>query len=364
MKKHLLASAMFTLLASGSALAQSGLTLYGNIDASVVTASGIGPNDARRTNFGEGNWAPSVWGVKGSEDLGSGMRAHMRFEGGFNSGNGAIANGGTTGIFSRMANVGISGPFGAITAGMSMSPFIAAYTSTLALAGENFYVPALLLHRQGTALNASSVPVSVATGGTDADPGFNSTGGFFIPNSLTYSLPSEMLKGVTGNIMYAFGGVPGDSGTNRFISGNVGFEFGDWTVIAAASDRDAQYRQYLLGARVPLGPVKLAANYVRFNPETGDSSNTYVIGAEMAVQPNASVGINYARNSGTNNPAIINLSAVYALSKTTSFYAAYNHATDGAFSSYSGSVDAGANPATLAQTGTSNAFMVGLQKGF
>ena len=364
MKKNILASAIFTLLASGSALAQNGLTLYGNIDASVVSAGGIGPNSDRRNSFGEGNWAPSVWGVKGSEDLGAGMRAHMRLEGGFNAGNGTIANGGTTGVFSRVANVGLSGPFGSVTAGMSLSPFIAAYTSTLGLAGQNFYVPALLLHREGTALNALATPVSVATGGTDADPGFSTTGGFFIPNSVTYSLPSEMFKGVTANLMYAFGGAAGDMSINRFLSGNVGYEFGDWNIVAAASDRDSQYRQYLFGARVPMGPVRLAANYVHFSPQTGSSTNTIVLGAEMNVQPNTSVGVNYARNSGTGNPAIINLSAVYSLSKTTNFYAAFNHATDGAFSSYSGSVEATANPVSLAQSGTSNAFIVGLQKGF
>lgn len=159
MKKKLLASAIFALCASGATFAQTGLTLYGNVDASVVTANGIGSADERRTSFGEGNWAPSVWGMRGSEDLGSGMRAHFRLEGGFNAGNGTIANGGTTGIFSRMANVGLSGSFGSVTAGLNMSPFIAAYTSTLGLAGNNFYVPALLLHREGTTLNTLGLPV-------------------------------------------------------------------------------------------------------------------------------------------------------------------------------------------------------------
>ena len=124
MERRLLASAILTLAASGSALAESGVTLYGNIDASVVTATGIGdPNGSRRWSFGEGNWAPSVWGLKGTEDLGSGMKAHFRLEGGFSSANGAIANGGTTGVFSRMANAGISGPFGSITAGLNFEAF-------------------------------------------------------------------------------------------------------------------------------------------------------------------------------------------------------------------------------------------------
>jgi predicted porin len=363
MNKTLLATAMVATMACGSALAQSGVTLYGNVDASLVTASGIGAGSERRNSFGEGNWAPSVWGVKGTEDLGSGMRAHFRLEGGFSSGNGAIANGGTTGVFSRQANVGMSGAFGSVTAGLNQSPFIAAYTSTLGLAGQNFYVPALLLHRDGSVLNSSLATVPAYPGGTDADPSLGTTGGFFIPNSVTYSLPTEMLGGVTGSVMYAFGGVPGDNGRNRFVSGNVGYAVGDLNVIAAASDRDAQYRQYMVGASMPVGQFKVAANFVRFNPEIGASSNTWIIGAHMKMMPNASVGVNYARNDGANNPSIINVSAVYALSKTTNLYAAFNRGTDGAPSSYSGSVDATANPA-LVQTGNSNAFIVGVQKGF
>lgn len=361
MNKKLLASAILALLASGPALAESGLTLYGNIDASVVSATGIGPDSARRWSLGEGNWAPSVWGMKGTEDLGNGMKAHFRLEGGFSATNGAIANGGTSGVFSRMANVGLSGPFGSVTAGLNLSPFIAAYTSTLGLAGNNFYVPALLMHREGFVGPTSTTPAF--PGGTDADPALETTGGFFIPNSLTYSLPSEMLAGVTGSVMYALGGVAGSTSQNRFVSGNVGYALGPLNVVAAASDRDAQYRQYLVGASVPVGPVKLAGNWVRFNPIAGGTTNTYVIGAEMKLIPAASIGVNYARNDGANTPEIYNISAVYSLSKTTNLYAAYNHATDGVPSSYSGNNDAAGNPA-LTQTGTSNAFIVGIQKGF
>ena len=363
MNKKLLASAIVALLTSGSAFAQAGLTLYGNIDASVVTASGIGAGSDRRTSFGEGNWAPSVWGLKGTEDLGSGMKAHFRLEGGFNSGNGGIANGGTTGLFSRMANVGLSGPFGSVTAGLNLSPFIAAYTSTLALAGNNFYVPALQMHRTGTVLNRAGATVPVFPGGTDADPALGTTGGFFIPNSFTYSLPSEMLMGATASVMYSLGGTPGSFGQNRFAAGNLGYAFGELNVVAAVSDRDSQYRQWLVGASVPVGPLKVATNYIRFNPQTGDTTNTYTVGASMKFIPNGSVGVNYARNDGPGRPTIINVSAVYAMSKTMNLYAAFNRATDGIPSSYSALVDAGGD-STLTQPGTSNAVIIGLQKGF
>ncbi len=360
MNKRLLASTVLAL-ASSSALAESGLTLYGNIDASVVTATGIGTTPSRRWSLGEGNWAPSVWGLRGTEDLGNGLKAHFHLEGGFSATNGAIANGGTNGIFSRMANAGISGSFGSLTAGLNLSPFIAAYTSTVGLAGNNFYVPALLMHRDGFVGPTSTTPAY--PGGTDADPALTTTGGFFIPNSLTYSLPSGLIEGATASVMYAFGGVPGSFSQNRFVSGNVGYAFGSWNVVAAASDREAQYRQYLLGTSVPVGPLRIAANWVRFNPIAGATTNTIVLGAEMKLIPAASIGVNYARNDGANTPQIYNLSAVYSLSKSTNLYAAYNHATDGVPSSYSGNNDAAGNSA-LAQSGTSNAFIVGIQKGF
>ncbi len=83
MNKTLLATTVVATMACGSASAQSGVTLYGNVDASLVTASGIGTTSDHRSSFGEGNWAPSVWGVTGREDLGGGMHANFRLEGGF-----------------------------------------------------------------------------------------------------------------------------------------------------------------------------------------------------------------------------------------------------------------------------------------
>jgi predicted porin len=56
------------------------------------------------------------------------MRGLFHLEGGYNAGTGAIANGGTTGIFSRLANVGVAGSFGTFRAGLNLSPFINDYT--------------------------------------------------------------------------------------------------------------------------------------------------------------------------------------------------------------------------------------------
>ncbi len=45
------------------------------------------------------------------------MRALFQLEGGYNAGTEAIANGGTSGVFSRLANVGVTGSFGTVKAG-------------------------------------------------------------------------------------------------------------------------------------------------------------------------------------------------------------------------------------------------------
>jgi predicted porin len=109
--------------------------------------------------------------------------------------------------------------------------------------------------------------------------------------------------------------------------------------------------------------MNVAANFVRFNPQTGEKTQTYTLGASMKFMPHATVGVNYARNDGPGHPSIINVSAIYEMSKTMNLYAAFNRATDGVSSSYSAIGDAAADP-TLTQTGTSNAVIIGLQKGF
>lgn len=101
-------------LAAVPALAQSSVTLYGRIDTSIEYAN-FGPNHVAR--LGSGDIFASQWGLKGAEDLGGGYRAIFKLEDGFNSTNGAI--GGNGALFGREAWVGLSGPFGAMQAGVN-----------------------------------------------------------------------------------------------------------------------------------------------------------------------------------------------------------------------------------------------------
>jgi predicted porin len=110
MKKSLLAAALLSAFAI-SAHAQSSVTLYGLIDTGLVYTN---------NQFGHSNWQlnssstqNTVFGLKGSEDLGGGLHAIFKLEQGFLLNNGAQAFSGLG--FGSQAWVGLqSDPYGGI----------------------------------------------------------------------------------------------------------------------------------------------------------------------------------------------------------------------------------------------------------
>ncbi len=111
MKKSLIALAV--LAASGAAMAQSTVTLYGVADVWVgglKNSQTIGNPDSI-TTLGSGGLATSRWGMRGSEDLGSGLKAVFNFESKV-----SVDSGMSTG-FDRVSYVGVSGGFGEVLLG-------------------------------------------------------------------------------------------------------------------------------------------------------------------------------------------------------------------------------------------------------
>ena len=119
-------------LAAGSAAAQSSVTLYGVVDvfgqylnSGAGTKSGPGsayvPGAA---SFSErsGGSAGSQFGLKGTEDLGGGLKAAFDVETGFNANNGAFFAD-TTALFYRQAWVGLKhDDYGQLTFGRQYQP--------------------------------------------------------------------------------------------------------------------------------------------------------------------------------------------------------------------------------------------------
>ncbi|MFY3140240.1 porin [Achromobacter xylosoxidans] len=107
MKKTLLAAALLAGFA-GVAQAETSVTLYGIIDTGIGynKISGAGDLNGSRIGMINGVQNGSRWGLRGSEDLGDGLRAVFQLESGFNSGNGNSAQDGR--LFGRQATVGLA----------------------------------------------------------------------------------------------------------------------------------------------------------------------------------------------------------------------------------------------------------------
>jgi len=96
------------------ALAQSTVTLYGLVDEGLDYVSNIGGHS--QFQLASGFLQGSRFGLRGSEDLGGGLKAVFQIENGFNASNGKLAQGGL--MFGRQAWVGLaSDQYGTVTLG-------------------------------------------------------------------------------------------------------------------------------------------------------------------------------------------------------------------------------------------------------
>lgn len=116
MKRTLIALA--ALAGAGSALAQANVTLYGRID----TSYGVNQVDGVKTyQLFSGQLSTSRLGLRGSEDLGGGLKANFNLEASINADDGRI--GSASGFFDRQSWAGLSGGFGSVKAGRTDTAF-------------------------------------------------------------------------------------------------------------------------------------------------------------------------------------------------------------------------------------------------
>ncbi|MBG6076028.1 porin [Polaromonas sp. CG_9.11] len=177
MKKSLIALAV--LAASGAAMAQSSVTLYGIADAFVgSTETQVGGVGQRQTNVSTSGVNGSRWGLKGSEDLGGGMKAIFTLESGFNLDTGAQKTAGS--IFDRQAYVGLQSGFGTVSLGRQYS----AYDNLQGATNHNY--DAFTFSARG-AVSANGIKDYTNR----------------VSNSIAYASPS--FSGFSGAVVYGFG---------------------------------------------------------------------------------------------------------------------------------------------------------------
>jgi predicted porin len=305
------------------ASAQSSVTIYGVLDAGLTSVSNqIGANGQGGHNvvLDTGILTPNLIGFRGSEDLGGGLKAVYLLESQFALDNGATIG---SGLFTRQSYVGLSGPWGTLTAGDQYE----------------FMFEALTVRRLGPVLPYISLynfqqgpfqALGTNFGGFD----FNRlAGGFRVANSLKYV--SNPVGGFTLGGMYGLGEATGSTAQNSTSSLGANYDGGNFGLAAAYTNArqsnidngNSGIRNFGLGGRYQIGSVNLDALYTNTkNTLTNGKVSVYEIGVTVPVAAATTVRVDDEYMKGNAqlandkaNQAGVTLD--YAFSKRTDVYA-------------------------------------------
>ncbi|SAL16500.1 porin [Caballeronia humi] len=391
MKKQVMMAAVLGSVGV-SAHAQSSVTLYGIIDAGLtyVTNAATPTGHDHLFKYGDGVAQGSRWGLRGTEDLGGGLKALFVLENGFSSGDGTLQQGGA--LFGRQAYVGVAkNDVGSITLGRQYSfstDFLGGnYTmGSQTPAGNYAYhindLDQLTASRINNSIKFSSANFAGLTFG--GMYGFSNQAGSFAGS------PTTTVAGTTtqgSSSAYSFGlnyaagafGIGGAYTNIRFPNGATPPFSVSIANVNTGGLRDLE--TYGVGARYSIGAGVVWGNWThtRFEPITAATStlNNYEIGGKYSFTPALSAGLGYTFSKLDDNFSgkwhQINSVVDYALSKRTDVYALaiYQKASGsntvagrevpvqaeiGSSSSFIGNSGAGANNQFAARVGLRHKF--------
>jgi predicted porin len=335
-KRSLIAGAV--LATAGVASAQSNVTIYGRIDTGVeyqdkvATASG----DSSRTSMANGGILPSIWGFKGTEDLGGGLKAVFNLEGDFDGSTGGERFGGGLQLFGRQANVGLAGDFGTVLLGRQYSPAILADLGTDPRGFKESF--------------STLLPYALSQNPSGNGVTGNNFLGIFNGNMISYT---NAFGPVTLRAGYGFGEVAGGGSDGSTVA--VGVTYAGPITVSGSYQQikgldagvvlagDAESKRFSLGVAVPFGAVTAKAYYAKAetdSPAGGKTSDSdyFGVGGDWAWNPQNTLTVAFYMGDddvfdGKTKDLVI--SNDYALSKRTTLYAQFVYAD----------VDTGANPA-------------------
>ena len=301
MKKTLIALAV--LAASGAAMAQSSVTLYGVADMV------LHKDKNASTKLTSGGVSTSHWGIKGVEDLGGGLKAGFLYEQAIALDNGAAGPG-----FDRQTYLSLSGGFGEIKLGKIWTAYDDIAGATDAAFNANVLGPvALIFQSRYEYFNSTSNPNN---GFYYASPSF---GGF------SGAVSTNLREGVDNSRVSAF---------------HVKYEGGPLFVALGYQDDEPNNEKYTrIGASYDLGVAKLLGTYGRVKNADVDE---WSVGADVPVATNLVVSVGYAQSKQDGGKAERgwSVAAAYALSKRTTAYAGFFDANAAAVNGRAGAAGA------------------------
>ena len=313
MKKNLIAVATLALVSS-AAMAQSSVTVYGNIDLGLLTQNNVKANES--SELYNGGISPSIWGFRGSEDLGGGLKAMFNLESHVAADTGA----GVGGMFRRQANVGFSSAsMGTVMLGVQYSPAVLAFAAT---------------DPRGLRENFSGLyPWAYNSGALNAAQSTNSDVGVFLRNAISYS-------NTMGPVNLAIGYSVAENSATGPTGGAVlalGATYSGPLTISAAYQKTNYVNSsnelssvYSVGAGYTMGALTGKVNYLKAREKSlagVDLTDVGMLGLGLDWKLAANNSVMLAVYSGKDSKTVVAskttsfvLSDEYALSKRTTLY--------------------------------------------
>jgi predicted porin len=340
MKKALIALAVLGLT-GGAAVAQSSVTLFGVIDADVKYVK-TGSLTLKKLDSGGLN--TSRFGVRGTEDLGGGLKAGFWLESQVDTDTG-VAGGGSA-FWGRRATVSLAGDFGEVRLGRNKT------VSRLHL--EDFDPTSF------TGLGSVSAVYSNLGSA-------NGTSFGRADNLVSYSLP--------GNLGGFYGGVDVSAGegvgTNKGQSFRVGYKGGPLHVSGAyASTSNAadtsKFKLTSIGAAYDFGIVRPSFSYTESKYLARKQEILTVSATAPLGQGQLWGSYTSAKTSGetgfatVGTPKLYAVGYIYNLSKRTALYTTYSELKNDGTTRFA----LGGAPAATANGLKSSGFDVGIRHSF
>ncbi|MFC5474970.1 porin [Paraherbaspirillum soli] len=348
MKKSLLALAVVGALGcAGTASAQSNVTIYGLIDATISTVNHADSNGNRLTGIPVAWFSGNRIGFRGNEDLGGGLKAIFKLESEFVVGTGEMDTPGV--LFNRDAWVGLqSNTFGQVTLGRQ---------NTLARDFAQIYGDAYgskLGPEEGGFTNNNNFKQMIFYAGSATGTRYN--------NGVVWKKVFD--NGVVAGLGYQFGNVAGAFSTNTTKSVALGYNGSNFLVSSFYNEADVgnalnnsteKHKSYSLGGSYMFDLVRLNAGYFHYTAEQGmlgkrkDDAYTvsakftpqgvmdYEIGYQVMKANNAAYNLagtgtlnayadaSLANATGSGKKSTVYGSAFYHMSKRTELYVAADY---------------------------------------
>ena len=357
MKKTVLALAVVATLSTASyAQSTSNVTLFGTVDAAVAASDNGAPVNSHAASLTSGTLSGSFWGVRGSEDLGGGLKANFMLQAGLDvdTGAGKTYSGNPTtatpalpggapvvGLFNRRSYVELEGKFGSVAAGRDYTPlyWVVKESDPLNL---------------GLYGNAQAV---TQISGTSSDRFARAS------NAVFYVSPA--VGGFQGRLMYSLGSesagfsgvatptTPPPKDANHMAGVSLNYTLGGWVVTAAYqalklpmvagtgatavfTGTTGTRKDTVIGSKYNFGDFMLAAGYMKIQqPILNTDGHDVWLGGTAALGPGTVLlelqRIRLEATTGAEKKGtIFALGYVYNLSKRTAVYASLGEVNNNA----------------------------------